>query len=229
MRYSIVGKDFVICSDMDKLLIDSGFICDNDNPEVVFSCGGDGAILVSERLYPGIPKVTIRYSDMGHKCVFDKADIENVIECIKNNDYKIREYIKLEAVCDGEKGVASNEVQVHNKRPTRAVRFNVYVNGKILYDNVVGDGIVISTPFGASAYYRSVGGKQFDKGIGIALNNPVDKKSSMVVSDSSVIEIEMLREVGQVFCDNHCEGMMLLAPGKKVFIKKSEGTAKFIV
>ena len=105
----------------------------------------------------------------------------------------------------------------------------MYVDGDAVYRNVVGDGIVVATPFWASAYYRSVGGKPFDEGIGIALNNPVDRKPSLVVSESSVIEVEMLREVGQVFCDNHCEGMMLLAPGKRISIRKYDGVAKFVL
>lgn len=226
MNVAVVGKDSKY---LEKILEKNGFVVEGNKPDIVFSYGGDGAILVSERLYPGIHKVTIRDSDMGHKCVFEKDDIETVIGRIKNKDYKIKDYIKLEAGLDGEKGVALNEVQVHNKRPTRAVRFNVYVNGDVVYRNVVGDGVVVATSFGSSAYYRSVGGKSFDEGIGIALNNPVDRKPSLVVSDSSVIEVEMLREVGQVFCDNHCEGMMLLAPGKKISIRKSESVAKFIV
>lgn len=227
MNVAVVGKDSKY---LENILVSSGFKVSGVNPEIVFSYGGDGAILVSERLYPLIPKVTIRDSDMGHKCVFGKDDIESIISRIKNDDYKISESIKLETELLGKKGcLALNEVQVHNKRPTRAVRFNVYVDGKIAYENVVGDGIVIATSFGSSAYYRSVGGKPFDEGIGLALNNPVDKKPSIVVSDSSVIEVIMLREVGEVFCDNYCEGMMLLEPGKKIVIRKNEGAAKFIV
>ncbi len=226
MDVAVVGKDSKY---LETILLGEGFHISSDKPDIVFSYGGDGAILVSERLYPGIPKVTIRDSDMGYKCVFDKDDIKTVIGRIKNDDYKISESIKLEAVCGDYKGVALNEVQVHNKRPTRAVRFNVYVDGDMVYDNVVGDGIVVSTSFGSSAYYKSVGGKPFDDGIGIALNNPVDRKPSLVVPDSSVIEIEMLREVGQVFCDNHCEGMMILAPGKRISIRKHDGVAKFVL
>ncbi|RLI96454.1 MAG: hypothetical protein DRO96_03055, partial [Candidatus Aenigmatarchaeota archaeon] len=124
--------------------------------------------------------------------------------------------------------VALNEIQLHNKKPTKALRFNVYVDKKCVFETVVGDGVVISTPYGSGAYYKSTGGKPFCKGIGIALNNPHNHRHALVVDESSTVEVELLREEAQLFSDNNEKNMISLSPKDRIIIKKHIKSARFI-
>ncbi|MCK5372869.1 MAG: NAD(+)/NADH kinase, partial [Candidatus Aenigmarchaeota archaeon] len=112
---------------------------------------------------------------------------------------------------------------------TKAVRFNVYLDDELLYENVIGDGVVISTPFGSTGYYTSLGGERFEKSIGIAVNNQHVWVKPVVASETSVIEVEILREDAYLLYDNDEEGKILLKKGDRIAVRKYDGVAKFVV
>ena len=68
--------------------------------------------------------------------------------------------IKLKATTKQKKIVALNEINIHHKLPTKAIRFYIKF-GKNKIINLIGDGVIIATPFGSTGYYKSVGGKFF--------------------------------------------------------------------
>ena len=226
MKVVAVGKDV---DSFEKTLKSYGLEIDRKNPEFVFSYGGDGAILFSERLYPGVPKVTVRCSSKCNRCEFNPDDIEDVVERLKSGRYDVKEYMKIEADFKGKIVVGLNEVQVHNKLFTKAVRFNVYLDDELLYENVIGDGVVISTPFGSTGYYTSLGGERFEKSIGIAVNNRHKWVKPVVASETSVIEVEILREDAYLLYDNDEDGKILLKKGDRIAVRKYDGVAKFVV
>ena len=226
MRVCVISQKAKL---LEKKLLQSGFVIDSINPEIVFTYGGDGTILASERSYPGVPKATIKHSLFCYKCAFKEEELESILTRIKNKKYKLEEHTKLQATATTKTLISLNEIQLHNKKPTKAIRFNVCVDKKQVFENVVGDGVVIATPYGSTAYYKSVGGKPFKKGIGIALNNPHKQEKSIVVSESSEIEIEILREEAQIFSDNDDKNVVVLNPKDRIIVKKHLNTAKFIV
>ena len=44
------------------------------DPEVVVCFGGDGTLLASEKKWPGVPKVPLRNSRRGIRCLSEPAD-----------------------------------------------------------------------------------------------------------------------------------------------------------
>lgn len=221
-----------------------GHVIDNNKPDFVITYGGDGTVLYSERKYPGIPKITIRAGSVGFKCAYSIEELEDVLIKIDNGEYKIKEEMKLETTYQGRKYLSLNEVQLHNSSPIKAVRSSVRVNGQTLFDNIIGDGIVVSTPFGSAAYFSSVGGKKFDNGIGIALNNPYKYDNYAIVSSfdfiselgsryvivdlNSEIYINVLRDDGLLLFDND-DKIIKVKCGDEILIKRAKDTAKFVV
>lgn len=213
-----------------------GYDIDNNKPDFVITYGGDGTVLFSERRYPGIPKITIRAGSVGFKCMYSEDDLEDVLIKIDKGEYTLKEEIKLETTFQGRKYLSLNEVQLHNSSPIKAVRFSVYIEDEILFENVIGDGVVIATPFGSSAYYSSVGGKKFESGIGIALNNPYNVKNEPVVIDEGFdynITIKVLRDDGLLLFDNDdnmikIDRLKLSKGDDKIVVKRSKDTAKFV-
>ncbi len=199
----------------------------DSNPDFVITYGGDGTILYSERIYPSIPKITFKNSELCIRCHYNVNDVEKVIKNVINDNYHIVSEIKLEALTKGRKLKALNEIQIHNKVPTRAIRFSVSVNSK-QFEDLVGDGVVISTPFGSTGYYMSVGGKPFRKGIGIAFNNlHMRKIRSFTVPLKTKIRVTINRGDAFLIADNVDELIELIA-GDEVLIMKSNEKAKFV-
>ena len=225
MKFAVVGKD---TNETESELLGAGFAYDEKKPDVVFSVGGDGTILFSEHKYPSIPKVTIRKSRICKKCVFDVVDLRKIIDALKKKKYTVKEYIKLESNIYGKTLYALNEIQVHNASPAKAVRFSVSVDKKLIEKEVIGDGIVISTPYGSGAYYYSIGGTAFEKGIGIGFNNPHARIKNLVVSEESVVEIKILRGHAIAMYDNS-DNTVALQENKVIQIKKGRNPARFVI
>lgn len=207
----------------------AGIVIDNKNPDFVVTYGGDGSVLWAEFQYPGIPKIPIRASETAKVFMYDEKDLGNILEKLKCGEYKISKAMKLEANFGGNCIVALNDFQVRSPLPVQALRFSVSVGGKPAFKGIIGDGAVISTPFGSGAYYSSVGGKAFKKGIGIALNNPHDYKGvrAIVAGESDEISIKVLRDEGILLFDN-CKKTFPIKPGDEIIIRKAKECAKFV-
>lgn len=209
---------------------------DTSNPDFVVTYGGDGTILYSERRYPGIPKITVRGSPGGYRCLYNESDLENVISKVDNGEYSITEESKLETEFEGDRYLSLNETQLHNSSPIKAVRFSIYADNQQLFGgDIIGDGAVIATPFGSTAYYSSVGGNKFNNGIGVVLNNPykVKYRYPMVIGEDIEIDIEILKKEskdtndGLLLFDND-DNTIIVKGGDNINIKRSKDTAKFV-
>jgi NAD+ kinase len=197
-----------------KFLKNAKFV-ESTKPELVIAYGGDGTFLYAEEKYPGIPKLFIYHSNTCRKC-----SIKNVKHIIMGlNKYHPKTFFKIEARIGKRTITALNDINLHYN-PPRALRFKVKVNKKIIADNVIGDGVLISTPFGSNAYFRSITGKSFKKGVGIAFNNSTKRLKPLIVSENSKIEIEILREKGIVAFDTS-KKIIKIKKGDRILVKRS--------
>jgi NAD+ kinase len=214
-------------SDVKRVLAEQGFELVSENPDFVVCYGGDGTVLFAERAFPEIPKLIIKTSRACRKYDYNLKDLSKLLSKINSGDFQIHSEMKLVAEAKGKTLVGLNEVQVHLKLPIYAVRLSLSVDGKV-YDNLVGDGVIVAAPFGSTAYYSATGGKSFDKGIGISFNNlHYKKEDSFVVSDSSIVKIAINRGPAWLLADNN-EDFIELDAGDEVRIRKSGSVANFI-
>ena len=214
---------------IEKLLLKTGFEIVKKNPDFVLLYGGDGTLLYSERVYPTIPKLMIRHnSHISRKYDYSEKMIKKALEKIRDGNYVIVEEMKLDAYYKGRNITALNEVQVHTALAIRAVRFSVFIERK-KFENLIGDGIIISTPFGSTGYYLATGGIQFKEGIGISFNNIYSKKiPPLVLPEDSKIKIKMHRDSALLLSDNNPK-YFKLNDGDEILIQKSEEKARFIL
>ncbi len=194
------------------------------DPDFVITYGGDGTILVAERKFPGVPKVPIRNSKICSMCVsYGKDSIEHLLEKLEKGEFKKEEISKVEAHFNGDRLIGVNEIQIHNKDPGKAIRFDLEANNKKL-EELIGDGLIFATAFGSTAYYRSLGLEPFKKGIKIGFNNVYPKKEPIELKSNARVKI--LREKGLLLADNN--GTINLNPGDIVEIKESKEQAIFV-
>ncbi|MBI4148344.1 NAD(+)/NADH kinase [Candidatus Woesearchaeota archaeon] len=206
-----------------------GFVFSTTNPDLVISYGGDGTFLVAERAYPGVPKILVRDSTICKKC--HDLPLSHILQRIKMGKYFLNEHPKLAARIPGKEDeiLSTNDFVLRNIAPTHAIRFTLEINGKKQNkgNEYIGDGVVIATPFGSTAYYNSITRKTFTKGIGIAFNNLTTPTKHLVLSEQALLRIKLTRGDALFVADND-PTTYTLHEGDVINIKKSTHVARII-
>lgn len=215
MKVLVFGGD---TKAIEPLVISAGLEIVKTKPEAIISYGGDGTLLRAEHEFPGIPKVLLRGSKICKRC--SPFNNEELLQRVASGKYAIEERCKLEVETKGMKKQAVNDIIVHNKEPRRPMRYRVWINDKQINGELIGDGIVAATPYGSTAYYRSITDSFFEVGIGLAFNNSTEQADHMVLSEDSVIKIKIVRGPTLVYADNQ-EETIELAKDDEIVIKKS--------
>ena len=195
------------------------------HPEIVVALGGDGTFLAAERFYPGIPKLLVRSRSICNKCDWD--NLGEGLRRLLLGSFSVREFAKIGVRVHDITIEATNDVVVRNTRPTEAVRFRISLDGKDLGEELIGDGIVVSTAFGSEGYFRSIARRHFEKGIGIAFNNLTRKRDPLLLDTPAKITLEITRGEAYVAADNNPE-LIVVREGEKVVIEQSRNVARIV-
>lgn len=168
------------------------------NPDIIVSYGGDGTLLHSELEWPGVPKVPVLNSQRGYRCIPHPA--AQVIEGLAQGRLMSTLYTKL-ACTVWRDGVANlcvaalNEINVQMGRINSAVRFKLWINGEP-YDSgreLLGDGFLVCTPFGSTAYFSALTHAAFFEGIGLAFKATKERISHLVVPEHYTMRLQITR------------------------------------
>jgi len=148
----LIGVDFErMCKDSDILV----------------SIGGDGTLIsLARRSYKyNKPIMGINAGNLGFLTDVKLNEIESFIEKYFNGEYRIDRRMMLKVEVDGHKYYAFNDI-VFNKE-TISSMVDLRVEAECIHDNekekywlntYYGDGLIISTPTGSTAYNLSAGG-----------------------------------------------------------------------
>ncbi|MDP3974289.1 MAG: hypothetical protein Q8P92_05660 [Candidatus Daviesbacteria bacterium] len=215
MKILLFGND---AKDIEGLVKKLGFEIVSSNPDVIISYGGDGTLLSSEREYPGIPKLPIRNSQFCNKCA-EHAD-EHLLSQFLEDKPQFREYKKLHTNIEGKDLYALNDFVVRNELPMHAIRFQID-DGQLL----IGDGIVVATPFGSTGYFKSISQKTFDTGFGLAFNNLTEKKEPLFLQDKDLLTFKLVRGKATLSFDNSAD-IFTIDEGSELVFKLSDHLAK---
>lgn len=212
-------------------------------PDVVISFGGDGTLLKAEAQYPSIPKLALRKAQ--EYGIRKTHSVHQLLTALANDELYPIPYLKLSCTVKRKRRAltrlnALNEISIRNKHLGCALRYQLSINhkpanmkikqelgnrlGRERENCIIGDGIVVATPFGSTGYYSSITRKGFTKGIGIAHNNPTKEIPHRVASEQSHIRIHVLREKGQLCADNR-PSMHTIIPGDTMTITKAKKNA----
>lgn len=223
MNVIIVGKETeTIKPDLEKY----GFSVVEKNPDFVVSFGGDGTLMRAEYLYPSVPKILLKNSLVCKKC--PALSNEETLKKISEKKYSLENLLPLEASVKGKVLTGINDIVVHNHDHRHAMRYRLTVNGKQIPHEIIGDGIVLATPFGSTAYYRSITDSFFETGIGLAFNNSTEQFDHMILSDTSIVELLVTRGPAIVYADNQDESVTL-ETGDTVLIKRGYRIAQIVI
>lgn len=190
---------------LHKKLTEVGFDVDyeyNAKAELIISIGGDGCFLQTIRDYnlPSIPLVGINTGHLGFFPDISPNDIDDFIKSYLEEDYITQELPLLETKvtthydCFNILGI--NEAVVKSDR-SRAIHLKLDINNKRV-QNFSGDGLIISTSAGSTAYNYAVGGSIVDTSLNVIQVAPISPintnayrcfTSSIICSHDSLVNV----------------------------------------
>ncbi|MGG1312225.1 NAD kinase [Cohnella laeviribosi] len=140
-----------------------GLIHDESAPDIVLSIGGDGTLLQAFHRFRdkvrSVAFVGVHTGHLGFYADWQKNELTDLVELMASTEPKTVSYplVKVEIVTNGGTSVymALNEFTLKSVDGTLVAQLNINDEP---FEMFRGDGIVVSTPSGSTAYNKSVGG-----------------------------------------------------------------------
>lgn len=174
--------------------------------DILITYGGDGTLLdaVELRPTPTTPIVGINCGRLGYLTADDGEGIEALFERIVERKLSFEPRQMLSVSGDFECGgnsLALNEVTIHRHGATM-ISIEALINGKTIA-TYHGDGLIVSTPTGSTAYSLSAGGPVVDPMCRCLILSPLAPHNltmrPVVVPDSSRITLRLSARGGEAF------------------------------
>ena len=186
--------------------------------EAVVVLGGDGLMMRSANVYPDVPLLGINFGKVGFLALVEQQDWRVAMEKLVSGDFTIETSSTLEAnlLRQGAtlpQGWAINDVVIRGGN--RMLDVEVYIDGHFV-NTYPGDGMIVSTARGSTAYCMAAGGPILTAGVRgyaivpISCHSPI--RTPMVASESVNIELVLTNDhEGSLILDGRTTAELLQA------------------
>ncbi len=166
---------------------------------VLVVLGGDGTILhIARQLGSNVkPLAAVNTGRLGFLTTATTEETGEFVHAILSGHYAISHRRTVEAAFTDHEGrqvrqTGLNEAVVSRGAISRMIRLNVTINGTFV-NGYSGDGLIVSTPTGSTAYSLSAGGPIVNPEAGVFCITPICPHAvanrSVVVNDDATIEL----------------------------------------
>lgn len=169
--------------------------------DVIVSLGGDGTLLntIHANMALGKPFYGMNRGSVGF-LLNDYAE-DNLIERIQNARLsKVHPIRALVTNIYGEtvEHLAINDISI-TRQNSQAAKLRINVDGETKMDELIGDGLIISTPTGSTAYNRSAGGPILPLEAPVLAVTPIcafrpRHWKGAILPDSLAVDVEVIEE-----------------------------------
>lgn len=127
--------------------------------DFLISIGGDGTLLgvVRKSFKYNLPVLGINLGTLGFLTDLKLEDLPCFIEDLLINDYKIEPRMMIEAQIGDKKFIAFNDIVISRKNLSSMLEIKAKIDKKE-FNTYYGDGLIVATPSGSTAYNLSAGG-----------------------------------------------------------------------
>ncbi len=206
--------------------------------DLLIVLGGDGTILGVARRFSKIinaPILGVNIGNLGFLSSIEINELECALKSIKEESYKIEERLMLDCSIEGlQEDVTRvlNDVVIARGTLSRIAEYKIYINNDF-YTSFKGDGIIVSTPVGSTAYSLSAGGPLITPDLEIIAIVPVCAHTAsakpIIISGNSKISIIPDFDDEEIFITLDGQKSFKLDKGNVVNIKKCSDSFKVIV
>ena len=204
----------------------------DEDADIVVALGGDGATLSAIRRLGDnqIPVMGINFGHTGFLTARRSSELEFVVVYLGHSRFRIARRMRLELEINGEMALycsaplrALNDI-VLERETGRTVWIDLFRTGKV--DTFGGDGLIVSTATGSTAYTKSAGGPILDPQMSAVAITPICPLSlsarGLVRQPGSGVELRINERSApvRVVVDGR-ELAQKLKAGDRVVIKRS--------
>lgn len=167
MKYSVIDRGDPLSIDLKEKIIkmanEQGLIFDQEHPNYVISIGGDGTLLKAFHQYShlinDVAFVGIHTGHLGFYADWQVHEIDTLISAMANEKPHIVKYplasLEVQTTFETKHYFALNEFTLKSVNSTLVAQIDL---NNEPFEMFRGDGLVLSTPSGSTAYNKSVGG-----------------------------------------------------------------------
>lgn len=208
------------------------------NAEMVICFGGDGTILhmAKAAARKGIPILGVNIGTMGFMAELESTEMDRLAK-IADNDYTLDTRMMLDVTVQRDRDIIYHDICLNDAAITkgsvgRIVHLNVKCDGVTALE-CGGDGMIIATPTGSTAYSLSAGGPIVEPDARNIIITPVcahDMISrSMVMSDKRIVTVQMVQNARRnAFLSVDGGKAIRMNMGDTAIIKKSHLETKLV-
>ena len=172
------------------------------NAEMVICFGGDGTILHMAKAATrrGIPILGVNIGTMGFMAELESTELDRLTDLVKGN-YTLDSRMMLDVTVQRDRDIiyhdiCLNDVVVTKGAVARIVHLEVKCDGVQVMESG-GDGIIVSTPTGSTAYSYSAGGPIVEPEARNIIITPICAHEigsrSIVASDKRTVSVSLVR------------------------------------
>lgn len=183
----------------------------------LYCFGGDGTVLEAVRFTgrSGKPILGVNFGRLGYLTSINQYELIQATDELMRDMYRIDERSLLSVVSEpgglfGENPYGINDLTIHKANSNEMITVHAYINGEFL-NSYWGDGLIVATPTGSTAYSLSCGGPIIFPSSATFVITPVAPHSltvrPVVIPDDWVVsfEIESRSGVAMVALDTRTE------------------------
>lgn len=223
-----VAKSLAIPTEMQVSWRQLGELCD-----LVIVVGGDGSMLYAARLMAEyeMPLLGVNRGYLGFLTDIQPQQVCEKVAEVLAGEYSEEKRFLLEAHIEGEQeknrhSDALNDIVLYPGEISRMIEFEVYINDSFVY-SLRGDGLIIATPTGSTAYSLSAGGPIMSPSINAISLVPMfpHTLSSRPISIDADSKVDIVfsasnRNDARLSCDGQVR--FPVKQGEKICVRKRE-------
>lgn len=199
----------------------------HDNTDLIITMGGDGTLIgVSRNVKKASPPIFgVNMGHLGFITEFSKVEFFDQLEETIRGNYKLTtlSLYQVEVFKKGKtifKGSFLNDLVINNNQISRMLTLSVESEGEHIY-NLSGDGLIISSPIGSTAYSLAAGGPIINPKVNAITLTPICAHSlthrPLVIPDNTSVTIKAAKPD---------EMIKLTLDGQQAFVISSQETVK---
>ena len=208
-------------------------VADYSHCDLIFCIGGDGTLLaaVHDHYTKGIPFIGVNLGSIGFLTEIQPEDFSEALDKILAGKFTITNRMQLDVAVfdkDGRKkssGVCMNDVVIARGQLLRIFSMDFFVDGDYA-ECISGDGVIISTPIGSTAYSLAAGGPILKPELDVFLVTPICPHTlhnrSYVVSQESSVEVRLSTFTEPPMLSLDGRNGVALDPFDRITVKKSD-------
>lgn len=210
---------------------------DVDSIDLLIVLGGDGTLLSAARIVSQreIPILGVNIGNLGFLTGTEVKDLSQAIENIEKGNFTIEERMMLKCVFEHDgvvkEFVALNDIVVSKGALSKILDFELFVDRNFC-NRYRGDGIIITTPTGSTAYNLSAGGPIMyptAEAIGVTAICPhTFGVRNMVLNSRQVVEIRVDQEGEEFFLSVDGQEHVVFRENMEITIMKAEYACRIL-